>query len=91
MGYYALLQGSSEPRDRTCACCVSCIGRQILYCLSHLEAQRCSEELPVPEMYLLLPSSPPPAQPGGSGPLPLPNHPLRVLNQTAAFLRVEAI
>ena len=65
MGYYALLQGSSEPRDRTCACCVSCIGRQILYCLSHLEAQRCSEELPVPEIYLLLPSSPLPAQPRG--------------------------
>ena len=27
---------SSWPRDRTCISCVSCIGRQILYLLSHL-------------------------------------------------------
>ena len=24
-------RGSSRPRDRTCVCCVSCIGRQVLY------------------------------------------------------------
>ena len=28
-------RGSSQPGDRTCISCVSCIGRRGLYCLSH--------------------------------------------------------
>ena len=28
--------GSSQPRDSACSFCVSCVGRQILYLLSHL-------------------------------------------------------
>ena len=29
-------RGSSPPKDWTCISCISCIGRQILYCLNHL-------------------------------------------------------
>ena len=28
-------RGSSQPRDQTCVSCVSCISRQICYCLNH--------------------------------------------------------
>ena len=31
-------RGSSWPRDRTCVCCLFCIGRQILYCCATWEA-----------------------------------------------------
>ena len=31
-------RGSSRPRDRTCVCCLFCIGRQILYCCATWEA-----------------------------------------------------
>ena len=33
-------RGSSRPRDRTLVSCVSCIGRQILLLLSHLDSHR---------------------------------------------------
>ena len=36
MGCHALLQGYSQPRDRTCIAYVSCIGGQVLYHLHHL-------------------------------------------------------
>ena len=36
MGCHALLQGYSQPRDRTCISYVSCIGGQVLYHLHHL-------------------------------------------------------
>ena len=38
VGFHALLQGSSQPRDRTCISYVSCIGRQVLYHLCHPES-----------------------------------------------------
>ena len=31
VGCHFLCEGSSWPRDQTCASCISCIGRQILY------------------------------------------------------------
>ena len=47
VGYHALLQGSSGPRDQTQISQVSCIGRQVLFHECHLES-------PKQEVYLLL-------------------------------------
>ena len=39
MAWYFLPQQSSQPRNWTCSsCCISCIGRQILYCWVTREA-----------------------------------------------------
>ena len=36
-----------DPRDRTCICCISCIGRQILYQLHHLGRPMVSQVIAV--------------------------------------------
>ena len=36
LGFHFLLQGSSQPRDRTHISCISCSGRWILDCWCHL-------------------------------------------------------
>ena len=40
-------RGSSHPRDWTRVSCVSCIGRRILYPLSHLEGFKCATGLSI--------------------------------------------
>ena len=49
-------RGSFQPRDQIQVCCISCIGRQILYCSATWEVLGCINSDPLIDPHLLISS-----------------------------------